>query len=226
MHLESKVTSEDHWISVSDLMAGLMMIFLFIAISYMIKVKEIATTYTRIQKQLYYDLQQEFKADLPIWKASIDSETLAIRFVEPKILFKKGRHEINSTFKKILDDFFPRYINILKNEKYKNEISAIRIEGHTSSPGLKNQTKDEAYFYNMKLSQDRTRSVLQYVLMLSTIKVDKNWIKNTLTANGLSSSKLILNKNNRENYILSRRVEFRVKINAEKRIRKIAEKQY
>ena len=49
----------DHWISISDMMSGLMMVFLFIAISYMInvvrekdKIKEIAITYNKLQPGL------------------------------------------------------------------------------------------------------------------------------------------------------------------------------
>lgn len=75
----------------------------------------------------------------------------------------------------------------------------------------------------MNLSQNRTRSVLQYVLLLDQIKPEKSWIKQVLTANGLSSSKTIKNKDDDEDRILSRRVEFRVKTNAEKRILTISQ---
>jgi len=223
MILKGNTNSEDHWISVSDLMAGLMMIFLFIAISYMIQVKKIAKTYTKVQAEIYLALHNEFRDDLKKWGASINDRDLSISFKEPDVLFKKGQSEINKKFKMILDDFFPRYINVLKNEAFRSEISEIRIEGHTSSEGLRNQSEDQAYFYNMKLSQDRTRSVLTYVLLLGDIKYDKPWIKRLLTANGLASSKVITNGKNYENRILSRRVEFRIRTNAEKHIRAISQ---
>jgi len=223
MRLTSKQETEGHWISVADLMAGLMMIFLFIAISYMIQVKKTAKTYTEIQSKIYQALYQEFNNDLKQWGAVINQKDLSITFKEPEILFEKGKYEINQKFRTILHDFFPRYINILKIDEFKNEISEIRIEGHTSSEGLRGQTEDEAYFYNMNLSQNRTKSVLQYVLLLDKIKPEKTWIKQVLTANGLSSSKTIKNKHDVEDRILSRRVEFRVKTNAEKRILKISQ---
>ena len=63
---------ETDWISISDLMAGLMMIFLFIAISYMNslqirakQIKKIAVAYQELQDNLYQELYQEFKDDLP-----------------------------------------------------------------------------------------------------------------------------------------------------------------
>jgi outer membrane protein OmpA-like peptidoglycan-associated protein len=123
-------------------------------------------------------------------------------------------------FKEILDNFFPRYIAILGNQKYREDIEEIRIEGHTSSEGRVGMTQEEAYFYNMDLSQVRTCEVLQYVLRSWHLQ-NKEWIKERLTANGLSSSKLVLYKNGTENKEKSRRVEFRVRTNAEKRIVKI-----
>jgi outer membrane protein OmpA-like peptidoglycan-associated protein len=224
----SKGEDGKHWISISDMMSGLMMVFLFIAISYMInvtkekdKIKEIAVTYNRLQNDLHDDLFSEFKDSLESWSASIDRQTLSVRFESPEVLFSGGSYQLQDKFKVILNDFFPRYINILSNDKYKNDIDEIRIEGHTSSDWTTKCSPEIAYFNNMNLSQNRTRSVLEYVLTLPNLDGDKDWIRKNLTANGLSSSKLILNPNGDEDKFLSRRVEFRVKTNAEKRIVKI-----
>lgn len=50
------------------------------------------------------------------------------------------------------------------------------------------------------------------------------WMKKLVTANGLSSSHLIYKKNGEEDKFLSRRVEFRVRTNAEKQLEDIANK--
>lgn len=222
-----KKDNGEHWISISDMMSGLMMVFLFISIAYMINVvkerdtiKEIAITYNRLQNNLYNDLHNEFKDDLKKWNALIDRQTLSVRFEAPDVLFAKGSYQLQYRFKSILSDFFPRYLSILTSEKYKNDIEEIRIEGHTSSEWQFNVSPDVAYFLNMKLSQDRTRSVLEYVMSLPQVSNQNEWLKNYLTANGLSSSKLILT-NGIEDKEKSRRVEFRVKTNSEKRIVKI-----
>ncbi|MEA2018880.1 MAG: OmpA family protein, partial [Campylobacterota bacterium] len=78
------------------------------------------------------------------------------------------------------------------------------------------------YFYNMKLSQDRTRSVLKYIYNTESIKDNRNWIKKHISAVGLSSSKLIY-KNNIEDEDASRRVGFRIITNSDIQIRKILE---
>ena len=219
--------TEEHWISISDMMAGLMVIFLFIAISYMLhvqaeqeRIEQIAVTYEKLQSDLYADLEEEFKDDLNKWNAVLKEQTLSIRFKEPEVLFEPGSAEVRLAFQKILDDFFPRYIQILRRPKYMDDIAEIRIEGHTSSEWTENTSPEAAYIHNMKLSQGRTRSVLEYVLQIPSIRQSQkiqDWLKLHLTANGLSSSKLIA-RNGVENKKESRRVEFRVRTNAEKRI--------
>jgi outer membrane protein OmpA-like peptidoglycan-associated protein len=215
-------SDEEHWISVSDLMAGLMVIFLFIAISYMKdivvekeRIEQVAITWNETQDALYQKLLNEFEKDLPKWQAEIDRDTLSVRFKEPSILFASGEAALNPAFKSILDDFFPRYLRVLR--KFKGEISEVRIEGHTSSEWTGASDHLDAYFKNMKLSQDRTRSVLRYSLSLPYIDTDRKWARETITANGLSSSQPILVKGIEDSQ-LSRRVEFRVRTNAERRI--------
>ena len=165
----------EHWLSVSDMMSGLMVIFLFIAITYMMQVSEdrnqlveIAVTYEKTKVAIYDELQIEFKDDLKKWNAIIDKESLAVRFQEPDVLFDIGEWKVKDKFKVILDDFFPRYIKRLK--PFVSDIEEIRIEGHTSSEWSKDITSGEkAYFLNMELSQNRTRATLEYCLMLSNI---------------------------------------------------------
>ena len=220
--------TEEHWISISDMMAGLMVIFLFIAISYMLhvradkeKIEQIAVTYEELQSDLYADLEEEFKNDLDKWNAVLTKQTLSIRFKEPEVLFAQGAAEVRLPFKQILDDFFPRYIQILRRPKYINDIAEIRIEGHTSSEWQVGTSPEVAYIHNMELSQGRTRSVLEYVLQIPSVRRNQeiqDWLTRYLTANGLSSSKLIAYPEGRENREESRRVEFRVRTNAEKRI--------
>ena len=221
---------EDHWLSISDMMAGLMMIFLFISISYMLhvhtqqeKVREIAVTYSRLQNELSMALLDEFRSDLEAWDATIDPQQLVVRFEAPEVLFEAGSEKLKSGFKAILTDFFPRYMTILTRPAYRMDIEEIRIEGHTSSEWRDLDEGNTAYFNNMKLSQDRTRSVLRFILALEQLGEHREWLKAGLTANGLSSSKTVRHIDGSENKEASRRVEFRIRTNAEKRIVKIIE---
>jgi outer membrane protein OmpA-like peptidoglycan-associated protein len=207
-------------LSTGDLMAGLLFIFILLLMGALLQVQEkaeqdeeIVKKYDQIKTQLYIDLQAEFKDDLPVWRAVIDS-TLCVRFQEPAMLFDNNMSVLKPSFKEILNDFYPRYIAILNKPEYRDNIEEIRIEGHTDSNG--------SYFHNMELSQNRTRAVLEYCMSL--MRPDQiEWAKNFITANGLSSSHPIL-KNGVEDKDLSRRVEFRVRTNAEKQLEVITEK--
>ena len=218
----------DHWISISDMMSGLMIVFLFISVAFMIdvlrdrdKIKRIAITYAKLQDQLYKDLYEEFKYDLPRWNAELDRKTLAVRFKEPEVLFDQGKATLKPKFMEILRDFFPRYIRILTQPKYKDEIEEIRIEGHTSSEWSASVSKDKAYLLNMNLSHERARNVLEFVLFLPEIKSQRKWVEKHVMAAGFSSSRLILLPSGEEDKYRSRRVEFRVRTNSEKRIMRI-----
>ncbi len=223
-------SQEAHWIPLSDLMTGLMVIFLLIAVVYMVKVeadtdriKSVAIAYSEIRDALYEDLHSEFQNDLGKWKAQILKSDLTIRFMEPEILFAPGSSELKPEFKAILNDFFPRYVRILTSPKYRGSINEIRIEGHTSSDWTGSSNPEEAYFKNMELSQARTRSTLRFVLDLPAIAADRPWLQKYLTANGLSSSRPVLTADLAEDPLRSRRVEFRVRTDAETRIAKILE---
>lgn len=223
-HVEYESKEENAFaLSTGDLMAGLLFIFILLLMGALLQVQEkaeqdeeIVKKYDQIKTQLYIDLQTEFKEDLTVWRATIDS-TLCIRFQEPSMLFDEGKDILKPKFKEILHDFFPRYIAVLNRKQYRDNIEEIRIEGHTNSNG--------GYYSNMELSQDRTRAVLQYCFSLMPDK-DVIWLKGLVTANGLSSSHLIYTKNGDENKDLSRRVEFRVRTNAEKQLEDIAAKRF
>jgi len=221
---------ETHWIPLSDLMTGLMVMFLLIAVTYMIRVeadayrvKEVAVAYTEIKDALFNALNSEFKGDLQRWKAQLIKDDLAIRFTEPEVLFAEGSSDLKPEFRAILGDFFPRYVRILTSPKYKASISEVRIEGHTSSDWTGVTTPEDAYFRNMELSQARTRSALVFVLGLPEVSGERGWLRQYLTANGLSSSHPVFDASGVEDPARSRRVEFRVRTDAETRIAKILE---
>ena len=216
----------EHWVSMSDLMAGLMMVFLLIAIAFMQyikverdKIKEVAVTYQNSQVALYEALENEFREDLKLWDADIDQTTLEFRFNSPDVLFDTGKIDLKPQFKNVLINFFPRYLGVIK--RFKDNISEIRIEGHTSTVWNTFSSDDEAYFNNMELSQGRTRAVLQYVYLLPKIADDRNWIKKKFAAVGYSSAHIILDSYGNEDKEKSRRVSFKVMTNAESQIRKI-----
>lgn len=225
-------------LSIGDMMAALLLVFVLLLAATLLQleesfkderqrastIQEITEEYQSIQSKLYEALELEFKGDLPKWSAVLDKKEMSIRFQSPDVLFETGQSEVRDKFKNILNSFFPRYIQILEKHEFKDHITEIRIEGHTSSEWTGGTDYNTAYFHNMELSQDRTRSVLKYCLGLIKNVDVREWARTNITANGLSSSKPIETVQKKEDKEASRRVEFRVKTDAEKRIQQILDK--
>ena len=222
--IHSKDDSDgEQWAPVSDLMAALMLIFMFIAIMYIDTVVSVEgesrDDCAEIRNRLDGFLDK-VRAKFGGWDIDLLAD-LTIRFRHEEFLFEAEKSEVHPKFKEILNGFFPGYMSVIDSYRGDDggdvDIKEIRIEGHTSSEWYFNGDPlpaDKAYIHNMELSQDRARAVLE----LGLPEVSKySWAKSAITANGLSSSHL-LNGNGKiisicdgeENKEFSRRVEFRL----------------
>ena len=222
-------TPEDHWIPLSDLMTGLMMLFMLVAIIFMLQlkakekeVKDIGKSYSDLKSELCKDLQTNFK-DTNDWQVD-PSCNLSIRFLNADNQFDLGKSEVKPPFKASLNVFIPRYIAILNSKKYRDVVEEVRIEGHTSRLwGNPPVSPELSYYNNMALSQDRSREVLKYVLSIPTVRLPENWswLVPRLTANGLSGINPVRNPDGSENDALSQRVEFKIRTKTEARLNEI-----
>jgi outer membrane protein OmpA-like peptidoglycan-associated protein len=217
--------TDSEWMSISDMMSGLMLIFLFIAISFMVKVesqkqemKDVVLEYRDTKVNLNEALYSEFENDLKEWNASITTDN-SIIFASPDVLFAVSKSDINKEFKIVLDHFFTRYLKILTSPEYKDEIQALRVEGHTSDKWKSSSSQKEIYLKNMKLSQDRAYSVLSYCYSLNSkiVKENREWLEKYFRANGMAFSKL-------KDRSKARRVEFTIEMKSEDKVYKILEK--
>jgi outer membrane protein OmpA-like peptidoglycan-associated protein len=223
------------WVSVSDLMSGLMIVFLCIAVLFMRQQEKsieqqrsVATTYKQVQGDLSEALVQEFdKAELERWGAEIAGDGLVVRFKDPSTMFTEGDAALTEGFQKILQEFFPQLVHVLSQPAFHDHIREVRVEGHTSSEWIlgrgKQLSSDQIYLKNMELSQRRAFSVLAFVLSLNeSATVPQKDLQGWMRANGLSSSQLVLDSKTRaEDPIRSRRVEFRVVTDAEDAMKEI-----
>jgi outer membrane protein OmpA-like peptidoglycan-associated protein len=229
---------DSFWIPYADLMTVLMVIFLFISLAYMGLVQfqkkeqdKIFEEYKLTKENLLKELQQTFEQDKKRWNLELDDD-LSIKFTNPQVLFDEGKSDVTPTFQNILKEFLPKYLSVVMQDKYKDKIAEIRIEGHTNTKPI-NKTKDP-YIDNMELSQNRARNVLGFLrqqncfLQLETTKKDR--LQYWLTANGLSygrtidtNSNLTFNSNTAIDQNKSRRVEFRIVTTSEVLVDKVIE---
>lgn len=214
---------ENYWVSLSDIMTVLMVIFMFIAITYIRQVKadqenrdKILVEYQETNIALYEALKEEFEADFAEnrWHAEI-GEDLSIRFLNEEVLFDYNSVELKPEFRQILEQFFPRYLEILLNDQFRDKIAEVRIEGHTDSAG--------PYMFNVRLLQNRTSNVLDYLFNRRNSEysalndVDQNLMRYWFTTTGFSfgrtldsSGDFTFETGNPEDASRSRRVEFRI----------------
>ena len=212
-----EASKQTHWIPLADLMTGLMMIFMLITAIYISKVDPTTTMvldeYKVVREDMKLALQQEFSNDFKQWNAVLLGD-MTIRFNNPNVQFASGSSDLRPEFQALLKDFFPRYMKIVRGEKFKKAVKEIRIEGHTSS-FWKGASTSDAYFLNMDLSQQRTRSTLKFIMGLPVFQTEETWLKEHITANGLSSSRpIIKNPKSSQDDEINQRVEFRIVTNA------------
>lgn len=232
---------DSFWIPYADLMTVSMIIFLFISIAYMALIEkekkatnDIIEEFKITKEKLYEDLIKTFKNDFKRWNLQIDKD-LSIRFTNPDVLFAPDKANIQLPFVHILNEFIPKYFNLLKLERYKNKVAEIRIEGH-SDPSARTplgyQNENYKYIENLKLSQERSLAVMEFVInskyFNSVSSSDKKWIRFSVTATGLSygrtldnSKEYTYNTDKPVNFDYSRRVEFRIVTTSELLVQKV-----
>jgi chemotaxis protein MotB len=206
------------------MMSGLMLVFLFIAIGFMLeveadkeKMRDVAAKYRDTQADLNEALYAEFEDELKSWNATITKDNRVV-FHSPDVLFAVSSSDIEDKFKNILEDFFPRFLKILRSEKFADKVQDLRIEGYTSSEWAGATSIEEIYLNNMQLSQKRAYAVLSFCYTLNDerVKANRRWLEEKFRANGMAFSKT-------EEKELSRRVEFKVNMKSEDKIYEILE---
>jgi len=210
IYRRSRPDDNENWAPVSDLMAGLMLVFMFVAVVFIRSVVGDAADCDR----LYRELRTEFQTDFEAWDVELQ-EDLTIRFRNPDVFFDSEDHAITEPFRVILRDFFPRYVTTLQELEDPRDadtlIREIRVEGHTSSDYEGSPTVVGKYLGNLTISQRRAESVVNFVLGLPDAAGRDGyarWAMARIAAIGLSSSRPRM-IGGVEEKARSRRVEFR-----------------
>ena len=223
------------WMSLSDMMTGLMLIFLLISILTISQVilrqeqrQKIVEDFEASKIEIYQDLEEAFGDKKDEWGIEI-TEDLVVKFHNPDLIFEADSSIIIGDYSDILNEFAPLYLSIINDEKYSDTIKEVRIEGHSAYFSYYHPT----YLSLISLSQDRANSVLEYIRETSAFRLlldeDQEKLTFWMSANGLGNGRA-LDENGEYVYITknpvsasSRRVEFRIVTNSEELIQKIIE---
>lgn len=225
------------WLSVSDLMTGMMMIFLFIAIAYIKKAQDnqsVLWKFVDNKTELHDKLVESFHSEFKNNTVSIKGD-LTMRFENAEVLFEMGSDQLTPEFENTLNEVMPKYLNILLKDSMRYKIKEIRIEGHTdiaAYPAL----NEDPYMANLILSQRRAYNVLAYIRGMkeynSFDSLDRQQLDQWFTASGFSYSRA-LDKDGNYAYVSrkpidmgkSRRVEIRIITSGEEVLENFLEKQ-
>lgn len=220
MDLFSRGTGDEGvWTPLADVMAALMVVFMLLVTLLSAQIDpaiSMEEAHLRAQKVVYAQLREVLGEHLDEWDAQLDPLTLAIQFKDGGgVLFGMGDATLSPEFRRVLNELVPKMIEaVVAEDHLRPLIEEIRIEGHTSSEWSRFVTPSQAYLLNMELSQDRTRTVLAYVLRHRAVRESEHrqWFRKHLTANGLSSSRPVQTASGDEDPDRSRRVEIRFQL--------------
>jgi outer membrane protein OmpA-like peptidoglycan-associated protein len=217
---ESKYHEEDSshfWMSYSDLMSALLLMFALLLMVTIFDSKSAAEEKDQmienvigVKMKIIKELEKEFSdSNLAM---EVDPQTGAIRF-SGGVFFETDSAKVSVEGKKNLQEFIPKYISILLSDQFRDEVSQIIVEGHTDDQGT--------YLYNLDLSQARATSVVKEIYGEGfTNFAHKEELKKVITSNGRSFSVPII-ENGKINKEKSRRVEFQFRLKDEEVIKEI-----
>lgn len=199
-HFKKIETENPFWISISDLMSGLTMIFVLIMAYAFLSISSVNEN----QLKVISLLKAEFEvANLAV---DVDSKTGAI-VIKDKILFDTNESDIKSEGYDFLDRFCPIMAKVIfEHKEAEREIIAIDIEGFSSEKGYKEVEM-------MDLSLRRSQSVWEYIYEMDNFAHKKKFIS-ILKVSGLGNIKATSHKDIPEDRKVVFQLQFRNLIDA------------
>lgn len=235
----------DYWMSYSDLMAGLVLVFILLLVFFIahskknleeqqeilaIKTAELANKDKQlniidkdierilgIRAEILRRVKTRFQQSGS--EVTFDAKTGAIR-LGSNILFEEGSARLSGVGKQTLGRVIPIYYEaLLGDEKLREHVEQIVIEGHTNSNYSQEHRDERAYLFNLRLSQKRAYEAMEFIVEEGV--GESYQAKSLLAANGYSHSRPILDESNIEDKERSRRIEIRFRLKDEESLSKL-----
>lgn len=170
---------QEYWVSYSDLMAGLLMMFalmLFAALHHYGGMIDQAGDVLKVKSDIIVKLDSIMEAEGA--GVTVDPKTGAVLFPDG-VLFAEGQATLQPAGHRQLDSFASKYFAVLLGDSViRSQLRSVVIEGHTND--------NSSYEYNLRLSQQRAFSVMEY--LLKSAPEHEAALQQYVTANGRSFS--------------------------------------
>ena len=196
------------WITMTDLMTGLVLVFIVMFFYTYINSHLEIVSQTLAKENATKALQESLASQN--LNANIDPISGVVKISDLE-LFELGSYKLSPKGKSYLDKFAPTYFNSLFSNDYLNKnIDKIIIQGHTDSQTYKGKyNEDQQYMKNMELSLNRAYEVANYMTNTPYNKKNGNKLRKMIIVEGASFSNPILT-NGKEDFAKSRRVELKL----------------
>lgn len=199
------------WVTMSDLMLGLAIIFITLFVLAMTGFNQKSVQQQRVKMEVAQKIESELKKQNI--NAHMDKMTGDLK-IPSSALFEVNSYVLKPEGKVFLDKLTPIYVNtIFSSDKLVRNIDSIIIQGHTDSQTFAGLTSvNQQFIQNMELSSKRANSVAAYMLEGSYDKKYNEGFRHMITVEGRSFNDLILDANGKEDMVQSRRVEIKLKV--------------
>jgi outer membrane protein OmpA-like peptidoglycan-associated protein len=151
--VDTEIDETGAWLSIGDLMSGLLMIFALLLILALLQLKKAEEESKQSRIVIIQSLQETLTAKGI--NAEVDPQTGDISIMD-SLLFDNNESVLKPDGVRFLDDFIPLYSQVIFSDDFiAEQIQHVIIEGHTSMAG--------SWDYNMSLSLNRANSVSKAV---------------------------------------------------------------
>lgn len=210
-HIHQEDAGNIFWVTMSDLMLGLAIIFITLFVLAMTGFNQKSVQQQKVKMDVAKKVEAELKKNNI--NAEVDRMTGDLK-IPSSALFEVNSYVLKPEGKAFLDKLTPIYVNtIFSNKKLSDNIESIIIQGHTDSQGFGGlKTVNQQFIYNMDLSSKRANSVAAYMLEGKYKPQFNEDFRHKITVEGRSFNDLVLDNKGKEDKVKSRRVEIKLKV--------------
>ncbi|MDC0833803.1 Putative periplasmic protein [Geitlerinema sp. FC II] len=139
------------WLSIGDLMSGLLLFFALLFVTVTIQLKQYQDALDRLPVVVLNAIERDLSGE----DIRVDPDTGDVS-IGDRILFDENSAELKPEGKRFLREFIPVYSDVIfSNSEFEAQVVRVIVEGHTSSDG------DD--LDNLKLSLNRSLAVVNYL---------------------------------------------------------------